>query len=71
MTSETIKVEEADSAATLTLNRPDKLNALSVRMGEELCAALESLARSNSARVLVVTGAGRMFSAGGDLSSMD
>ena len=70
MTFETIKVEEADSVATLTLNRPDKLNALSVRMGEELCAALESLARSSSARVLVVTGAGRMFSAGGDLSSM-
>jgi enoyl-CoA hydratase/carnithine racemase len=71
MTFETIRVEEAAGVATLTLNRPDKLNALNVRMGEELCAALESLARSGGARVFVVTGTGRMFSAGGDLSSMD
>ena len=71
MTFETITVGEADGVVTLTLNRPDKLNALSVAMGEELCAALEALGRSTSARVLVVTGAGRMFSAGGDLSSMD
>jgi enoyl-CoA hydratase/carnithine racemase len=71
MTFETITVEDVTDVARLTLNRPDKLNALNVRMGEELCAALESLAHSRSARVLVVTGAGRMFSAGGDLSSMD
>lgn len=71
MTFETIKVEEADGIATLTLHRPEKLNALNVLMGEEICSALELLARSASARVLVVTGAGRMFSAGGDLSSMD
>ncbi len=68
---ETIKIEEADGVATLTLNRPDKLNALNVLMGEELCEALEAVGKSSSARVLVVTGAGRMFSAGGDLSSMD
>lgn len=71
MTFETIRIEEAGGVATLTLNRPEKLNALNVRMGEEICAALEVLARSATARVLVVTGAGRMFSAGGDLSSMD
>jgi enoyl-CoA hydratase/carnithine racemase len=71
MTFDTITVDQADSVATLTLNRPDKLNALSVRMGEELCAALDGLATSATVRVLVVTGAGRMFSAGGDLSSMD
>lgn len=71
MTFETITVEEADGVATLTLNRPDKLNALNVTMGEELCAALDALGKSASARVLLVTGAGRMFSAGGDLSSMD
>ena len=71
MTFETIRLEEADGVVTLTLNRPDKLNALNVRMGEDLCAALDALVRSGSARVLVVTGAGRMFSAGGDLASMD
>lgn len=68
---ETIRVEEAGGVATLTLSRPEKLNALSVRLGEEMCEALAALAKSSSARVLVVTGAGRMFSAGGDLSSMD
>ena len=71
MTFETVTVAEADGVATLTLNRPDKLNALNVTMGEELCAALEALGKSPTARVLVVTGAGRMFSAGGDLASMD
>ena len=71
MTFETITVDEAGGVATLTLNRPEKLNALNVTMGEELCAALEILGKSPTARVLVVTGAGRMFSAGGDLSSMD
>jgi 2-(1,2-epoxy-1,2-dihydrophenyl)acetyl-CoA isomerase len=68
---ETITIEEAGGVATLTLHRPDKLNALNVAMGEELCAALEALGRSARARVLVVTGAGRVFSAGGDLTSMD
>ena len=71
MTFETIRVEEAGGVATLTLDRAEKLNALNVAMGEELCSALDVLARSASARVLVVTGAGRMFSAGGDLASMD
>ena len=71
MTFETITVAEADGVVTLTLNRPDKLNALNVTMGEELCAALEAVGKSSTARVLVVTGAGRMFSAGGDLASMD
>ncbi|MBI4255594.1 MAG: enoyl-CoA hydratase/isomerase family protein [Candidatus Rokubacteria bacterium] len=68
---ETIRVEEAGGVATLTLNRQEKLNALNVLMGEEICSTLDVLAGSASARVLVVTGAGRMFSAGGDLSSMD
>ena len=71
MTFETITVEEADAVATLALHRPEKLNALNVRMGEELCEALARLAKSASARVLVVTGAGRAFSAGGDIGSMD
>lgn len=71
MTFETITVDEAGSVATLTLNRPDRLNALSVRMGEELCTALDAVGQSPTARVLVVTGAGRLFSAGGDLASMD
>lgn len=69
MSFETITLEERDGVATLTLNRPEKLNALNLTMGEEIVAALGSLPAS--ARVLVVTGAGRAFSAGGDLASMD
>lgn len=42
MRFEAIAVEEADGVATLTLTRPDKLNALNVAMGGELCAALIS-----------------------------
>ncbi len=71
MAFETIRVDEADGIVTLTLSRPEKLNALSVRLGEEICTALEAFDKSSSARVLVVTGVGRAFSAGGDLSSMD
>lgn len=71
MPFETITCEEATGVATLTLNRPDRLNALSLRMGDELCEALETLRGRQDLRVLLVTGAGRAFSAGGDLASMD
>src|SRR3990172_2405834 len=71
MPFETITCEEAKGVATLTLNRPEKLNALSLRMGDEICEALEALRRREELRVLLVTGAGRAFSAGGDLASMD
>lgn len=65
-----IIVEEAESVATLTLNRPEKLNALSDTMVDELFAALDAIARS-TARVVVLTGAGRGFCAGFDLSLAD
>lgn len=71
MPFDTITIQERDGVAHLVLNRPDKLNALSLQMGEELCAALEAVGRSPGARVLLLTGAGRAFSAGGDLASMD
>ena len=45
MPFETITCEEAGGVATLTLNRPEKLNALSIRMGDEICAALEALGK--------------------------
>jgi enoyl-CoA hydratase len=65
-----IIVEAAEGIATLTLNRPEKLNALSDAMVEELFAALDEIARS-SARVVILTGAGRGFCAGFDLSVAD
>jgi 2-(1,2-epoxy-1,2-dihydrophenyl)acetyl-CoA isomerase len=56
------------AVATLTLNRPDSLNALNAAMLDEMRAAVESLADSG-ARALLLTGAGRGFSSGADLAS--
>ena len=47
--------------AVLTLNRPDKLNALNYQLVEELHAALDGIAAGNDCRVVVLTGAGRGF----------
>ena len=64
---QTILVErDAAGIARLTLNRPDRLNAINDTMQEEMGDALEALDRDDTVRVVVVTGAGRAFSAGGD-----
>jgi 2-(1,2-epoxy-1,2-dihydrophenyl)acetyl-CoA isomerase len=63
----TIRLEVDDGIATVTLNRPDALNALTVVMKRELLAALRTIARDRSIRVVVLTGAGRAFCAGQDL----
>ncbi|UXA19198.1 enoyl-CoA hydratase/isomerase family protein [Mycobacterium sp. SMC-4] len=55
--------------AVLTLNRPDKLNALSFQLVEELHRALDELGADNTCRVVVLTGAGRGFCSGLDLSA--
>ncbi len=69
MSYETIQLEMRDAVCVLTLNRPDRLNALTVQVGDEFKAAIaEALERG--ARVIVFTGAGRAFSAGGDLREM-
>ena len=60
----------ADRVATITLNRPEKLNAFGGSMREELVAALESVERDEGARVVVITGAGRGFCSGGDVDAM-
>ncbi len=58
------------SVAVLTLNRPDKLNAITFELVDELHAALDELDRDNACRVVVLTGAGRGFCAGLDLKSI-
>jgi 2-(1,2-epoxy-1,2-dihydrophenyl)acetyl-CoA isomerase len=56
--------------ATITLDRPEKLNAFSGTMREDLLAALRTCERDESVRVVVITGAGRAFCAGGDVEYM-
>ena len=65
--SDTVLRETAQGVLTLTLNRPDALNSFNVEMKEALLAALKDAARDRGARVIVLTGSGRAFSAGQDL----
>ncbi len=65
--SDGIRVEVADAIATIVLDRPDALNALTVPMKHALLAALDAAEADPAVRALVVTGAGRAFSAGQDL----
>jgi 2-(1,2-epoxy-1,2-dihydrophenyl)acetyl-CoA isomerase len=65
--SDTILRETAAGVLTITLNRPDALNSFTVEMKEALLAAFRDAARDREVRALVVTGAGRAFSAGQDL----
>jgi 2-(1,2-epoxy-1,2-dihydrophenyl)acetyl-CoA isomerase len=62
-----LRIETADAVATITLDRPDALNALAVALKEELLAALEGVAADPAVRAVVLTGAGRAFCAGQDL----
>ena len=61
-------VERAESYATLTLNRPEKRNALSVQLRDEISDALDSLADDPAIKAVIITGTGPVFSAGFDLS---
>src|SRR5258705_2287615 len=69
MAYETIKYEVAEQILTITLNRPDKLNAFNATMQQELIDAFDSADKDDDVRAIIVTGAGRGFCAGADLSS--
>lgn len=70
MPFETIILEKEDKVATLSLNRPDVLNAINNAMRRELLAALEDVAADDEVKVLVLTGKGRAFCSGGDVKGM-
>jgi 2-(1,2-epoxy-1,2-dihydrophenyl)acetyl-CoA isomerase len=65
-----IETHAGDGIATITLNRPDKLNAFTGTMREDLLEALRACESDEAVRVIVLTGAGRAFCAGGDVEFM-
>jgi 2-(1,2-epoxy-1,2-dihydrophenyl)acetyl-CoA isomerase len=71
MAFETILFEVSGGVARLTLNRPDRLNSFTLRMHEEIALAIAEAENDPNARVLLITGAGRGFCAGQDLSDPD
>ena len=64
-----ILIEQQDNIAVLSLNRPNKLNAFTFSMMEEMIDALDALDADDSVDALIITGKGRAFCAGADLSS--
>ncbi|MDP3174868.1 MAG: crotonase/enoyl-CoA hydratase family protein [Phenylobacterium sp.] len=69
MTYATLKYEVEDRVLTLTLNRPEQLNAFTVEMANELVAAFERASEDDAVDAVIVTGEGRAFCAGMDLST--
>jgi enoyl-CoA hydratase/carnithine racemase len=67
MAFETILYDVADAVATVTLNRPDRLNAVNTTVIRELVAAFDQADGDDGVRAVIVTGAGRAFCAGADL----
>ena len=70
MTNETVSYEATDGVATITLNRPDRLNAINTQLAEELTSSLAAAGEDTSVRCVILTGAGRGFCAGLDLGDI-
>jgi 2-(1,2-epoxy-1,2-dihydrophenyl)acetyl-CoA isomerase len=68
MSYEHISFEQADAIATITLQRPASLNAFNAQMVDEILQAIDRVRAEGTARVLLMTGAGRAFSSGADLA---
>jgi len=69
MPYETILTYVSDNIFTITINRPDKLNALNTQMIRDLIDAFDAADADEAVRAIIVTGAGRAFCAGADLST--
>ena len=69
MNFKTITIEQHDNVAVLLLNRPEKLNACTILMLEELLSALNSIDVDDNLKAVIISGTGRAFCAGADLSS--
>ena len=70
MSYETLTLDVTDNVATITMNRPDSGNSVSPEGAREFCDVATRLDARDDVRAIVLTGAGRMFCAGGDLSAM-
>ena len=70
MNFETIKLEIAERKATVTLNRPQSMNAMDFTMMRELAECFEALHNEENVQILVIKGEGKVFSAGGDVKMM-
>lgn len=70
MQSEVVVLDHEEGVATITLNRPDRLNAMNTEVGDLLRERLHEVALDRSVRCVVLTGAGRAFCAGGDVTRM-
>lgn len=70
MSYKTITLEKEDGVATITINRPASFNALDFEMGKELVDAIEKCTKNVQIKVLIITGAGKAFCAGGDLKAV-
>jgi len=70
MNYENILFDQKDSIATITLNRPEKLNAYTTEMGDEVTHAFRAVQRDEEIRVIILTGAGKAFCAGADLEHL-
>lgn len=68
MDFKTIIINKEEHIATITMNRPDKMNALNTQMLQEMVAAIAEIASNDDVRVVVLTGAGRVFCSGADIS---
>src|SRR6266849_2053530 len=71
MNTQEILYQVADRVATITLNRPDKLNAWTGTMEQEVRASMHEAESDANVRVIILTGAGRGFCAGADMSLLD
>lgn len=69
MTDRIVRLDVSDAVATITLNRPEVLNALNLPMTEELVRAIQMCKDDDNVRALIITGSGRGFCAGGDMKA--
>jgi enoyl-CoA hydratase/carnithine racemase len=70
MKYEQLKYEKANNIATITLNRPEVLNSITLKMVAELTDAVTTADKDEDVRAIIITGAGRGFCAGDDIGSV-